>query len=466
MIMSNRRTGSRLLVAAVAATFFTSAPIVLGTLAPAQAQESISVEFRTALEPYGHWQQHSRWGEVWVPADRPRDWRPYTVGHWVHTDDWGWYWIEDQAEAAWGLITFHYGRWVMDGDVWVWVPGTEWGPGWVNWRHSRTMAFASGNRRQSRGSVRGAIYVGWAPLPPEEIVTEIWEEPSVWIFVRARDFTAPVVARVLLPRPEREIAIRETIVVNRTVVVRDQRFAVNPGIPATVIAADIGRPLRSFQVRPVVLAGTVALPGALQVRAEELRSAQSDRTRVTVRETRTEIRPAARAPELQPLRPGEQGRFFDNPPRAANGRLQPQPGTPPSTGQQQPGSQQPGVRPRPPETQGQGAAPQRQQPQGQPPAVQRRQPEGTQGQGAAPQRQQPQGQPPAVQRRQPEGTQGQGAAPQRREPPAAQRRQPEGTQGQGNERPQPRREAPAAQPRQPEGTQGQRVEPPRAAPVQ
>ena len=88
MVISHRRTRLRLL-AALAAALFASAPIVLGTFASAQAQESVSVEFRTALEPYGKWQRHSRWGDVWVPSHVARDWRPYTVGHWVHTDDWG-----------------------------------------------------------------------------------------------------------------------------------------------------------------------------------------------------------------------------------------------------------------------------------------------------------------------------------------------------------------------------------------
>jgi hypothetical protein len=48
---------------------------------PAAAQvEPISVEFRSALEPYGSFQNVQRWGEVWVPNNVPRDWRPYTVG--------------------------------------------------------------------------------------------------------------------------------------------------------------------------------------------------------------------------------------------------------------------------------------------------------------------------------------------------------------------------------------------------
>ena len=85
--------------------------------APSQARGAISAEFRTALEPHGRWQQHGKWGEVWIPANRSRDWRPYTVGRWAYTDDWGWYWISDDSEASWGTVTYHYGRWIFDDDI-------------------------------------------------------------------------------------------------------------------------------------------------------------------------------------------------------------------------------------------------------------------------------------------------------------------------------------------------------------
>jgi hypothetical protein len=110
--LTSFRLGFRLLAGAIAAAFLTLAPVPAGTISPAQAQVSLSVQFRSALEPHGRWERHARWGEVWIPANRPRDWRPYTLGRWVYTDDWGWYWIEDQSEAAWGLVTYHYGRWV------------------------------------------------------------------------------------------------------------------------------------------------------------------------------------------------------------------------------------------------------------------------------------------------------------------------------------------------------------------
>src|SRR6266700_2087199 len=90
-----------------------SAPLAapFPTPAAAQARSGISSEFRQALEPYGEFRTLPRWGEVWIPTQVARDWRPYTVGHWVYSDDYGWYWASDEAEADWGWVTFHYGRW-------------------------------------------------------------------------------------------------------------------------------------------------------------------------------------------------------------------------------------------------------------------------------------------------------------------------------------------------------------------
>jgi hypothetical protein len=236
---------------------------------------------------------------VWVPARRERGWRPYTVGQWVYTDDWGWYWTSADAEADWGWVTYHYGRWALDDDLgWVWVPGNEWGPGWVNWR-------------------RGDDHFGWAPLPPDNVVVEYRDKPDAWVFVRARDFVAPVIARVILPVAEYRVIIQRTVVVNRTVVIRDRRIAVNPGIPPAIIAARVGRPIRAFDVRPVVLAGTVRIQNAVEVRGADLRQGGRDRVRVTVRETQETIQPARDVPKPRPLAANEQGRLGDNPPRAA-----------------------------------------------------------------------------------------------------------------------------------------------------
>jgi hypothetical protein len=133
--------------------------------------------------------------------------------------------------------------------------------------------------------------------------------------------------------PEREYigVLRETVVENRTVELRERRLAVNPGIAPSIIAAAVGRPIRSFEIHPHVLAGTARIPGATEVRAEELRGGRAN-FRESLRETPQEIRPAARISQPQPLGRNEQGRLGDNPPRAAStrpGETQPpaQPGT-------------------------------------------------------------------------------------------------------------------------------------------
>src|SRR5262245_19718409 len=64
---SSRRI--RLLAGVVAALLVGGVPLAGFTITPAHAQASISVGFRTALQDHGRWQRHSRWGEVWIPAN-------------------------------------------------------------------------------------------------------------------------------------------------------------------------------------------------------------------------------------------------------------------------------------------------------------------------------------------------------------------------------------------------------------
>lgn len=83
------KTIRSLLIAGVAVCAI-AVPVVNISVIPAAAQAAaVAVEFRTALEPYGTWQHHRRWGEVWIPSRVARDWQPYTVGHWVYSQDYG-----------------------------------------------------------------------------------------------------------------------------------------------------------------------------------------------------------------------------------------------------------------------------------------------------------------------------------------------------------------------------------------
>jgi len=339
---------------ATAGALVLAAPILPASVTQAGAQErvQISEEFRVALEPYGEFRRHPRWGEVWVPTHVSRDWRPYTVGHWVNSEDYGWYWLSDESEADWGWIAFHYGRWIFDRDLgWAWVPGRVWGPAFVTWR-------------------RGDRYLGWAPEPPDELVVEVRDDPEYWAFVPVRDFLAPRLVTVIVPAREREVLIERTVVENRTVVFRDRGFAVNPGIPAAFVATSIGRPIHSFQVRPVVVAGTANLAGATVVRASELRQRRDviARQSINIQQTSTVVQPARNVPPPQPLAANANGRLGNNPPRAARGATtgaaplqagppaaevrgpQRQQGTAPLPQTQPPAAQRPG---QPPTTNGQ-----------------------------------------------------------------------------------------------------------------
>jgi hypothetical protein len=267
---------ARLFARLALAVGLVAAAIVIrpGSAEKAEAQGvSVSIEFREALAPHGRWHRHSRWGEVWIPARVERGWRPYTRGHWVYTDDWGWYWVSDED---WGWVAYHYGRWVFDAQVgWVWVPGREWGPAWVSWR-------------------RGGAEVGWAPLPPDDYVDHIDDDPNVWIFVDARNLIAPSIVRVQLPYQRSAVLVRQTVIVNRTVYVSGARVAANAGVPPSYIAARVGRPIRVSQVRPVVVRGTVGVSNAVEI---DVKAGAQQKRRAEVKQAARSIEPAKDVPE-------------------------------------------------------------------------------------------------------------------------------------------------------------------------
>lgn len=343
-----RRLALSALAAISVATGALSVSIVAATLAPAQAQ--VSAEFQAALEAYGSWQPHPQFGEVWVPYDLPPGWRPYTYGRWVYTDDWGWYWVSAEEEADWGWVTFHYGRWAHDRRLgWFWVPGDEWGPAWVDWR-------------------RGDDYVGWAPLPPDQVVYAYDDDPSYWSFVQPRYLIAPRLRTYYLP-PQRAVVIfRQTVIVNRTVRLehegRRERIAVNPGVAPGIIAAAARRPVQTFRVQPRVVAGTQGVAGAVQVRPQDLnRGGRRERgqprpggpspVQATLTPTQTVVQPVARIPQPQALRKDERGRLGSSPPRAAQGATiappsPPKPASPQTPPQQNGAPRQLNTAPTPP----------------------------------------------------------------------------------------------------------------------
>jgi hypothetical protein len=298
----------------------------------------------------------------------------------------------------------------------------------------------NGVRRSWIGDVilwppRRDCLIGWAPLPPDEIAAEFVEEPTFWTFVRLGDFAiAPRMSAVILPFVQNTAFLRGTVLINRTVSVREHgRFAVNPGIPTGVVAAAIGRPLHTFDVHPRVLAGTANIPGATVINPQDLRNAGRNRNAILqphVQQTANVIAPATRAPQIKPLAAGAHGRLGANPPRAATGALQ-QPRQQGQTQQQQQSQPQPQQqgrqRPARPTTEGQRVTPPPPQlpSRPQPPAA----------------REAPQTQGRAIEERRHE------IAPQRQQPRESERSHVEVPRGRTEEpraRPQPQRTMPSA----------------------
>jgi hypothetical protein len=181
-------------------TFLTAA-LLFGMVTPTtQARDAVSVDFfYDNLEPHGDWREVGGYGYCWQPRDVGPDWRPYSDGRWVYTDA-GWTW---DSNEDFGWAVYHYGRWVDVGRVgWVWVPGTEWGPGWVSWRHSPQ-------------------HTGWAPLPPEArlllaIGLSSWVDdyydigPSHYRFVENRNFGARRLNSVFIDQSRNVSIINQT----------------------------------------------------------------------------------------------------------------------------------------------------------------------------------------------------------------------------------------------------------------
>jgi hypothetical protein len=286
-------------------------PIIPGAVQLARAQ--ILAEFQEALAPYGHWERHPRWGAIWLPDDVPPDWQPYEYGHWVYTDEWGWYWISDPEEEDWGWVTFHYGRWAFERPLgWFWIPDDEWAPAWVDWRY-------------------GDDYVGWAPMPPQEIIYIYDNNPIYWVFVAPRYLTAPLLHAYIVPARRRAFVLRHTRIVNRTLRFERGRAAVNAGLSPAFVARATGTALPTYRVSPRVLSGTQGVAGAVRVTPQQLhagRSGGAQRGRrpsanrvnaVAVQPTTTIIKPTASAAAPTPLGKGERGTLGTHPPRAAQG---------------------------------------------------------------------------------------------------------------------------------------------------
>jgi hypothetical protein len=204
---------------------------------PVDVEASLDISyFYDQLSPYGEWVEDSTYGYVWSPNDVDPDWRPYTRGHWVYTDEDGWLWVADEE---WGWGPYHYGRWFISDNRWVWVPGTDWAPAWVSWR-------------------TGGGYIGWAPLPPQAVFAagvgiqigpvqiDAYVPSGAYCFVEERHFADDRVASVIVPRTQNITIVNVTKNITNYNVVQNR--VVNGAVRVAEVERAVGHPVARVQV--------------------------------------------------------------------------------------------------------------------------------------------------------------------------------------------------------------------------
>jgi hypothetical protein len=214
------------------------------------------------------------YGPVWRPNDAIRiaGWRPYfNQGYWQYTEA-GWFWHSD---APYGDIVFHYGRWMRDVRYgWVWIPGYDWAPAWVSWRHAEGFA-------------------GWAPLPPAArfevgvglmyrgglaVDVDFGLAPDDYVFVGYDHFLDHGYLPFLVPRERAMGLFRGSLVMN------DYRI----GLDGRLVVEGLGRDrVAAFSRRPVVVDRIVIRDPRIE-RGREL-----ERTRAVERVKEIQSRPAS-----------------------------------------------------------------------------------------------------------------------------------------------------------------------------
>ena len=193
------------------ANFEVSAAITIGTKS----------DFYAPLAAEGTWIEVASYGRCWRPGGVIVGWRPYCDGYWEWTDC-GWFWVSDEP---WAWACYHYGRWIYDPvHGWIWIPGIEWAPAWVEWRV-------------------GGGYIGWAPLGA-----------TSFVFVQSSRFNERVQPSTVI--------VNNTTLMNKTTVInnikhetraiggsRRQTVVVDAGPGVASVQKAIGRKIKTVPIQ-------------------------------------------------------------------------------------------------------------------------------------------------------------------------------------------------------------------------
>lgn len=232
------------------------------------SEKPIPIEaFYEVLRDYGTWIDTDRYGTVFCPHPDVLgvDFQPFSRGHWTMTEH-GWTFVSN-SKVSW--VTDHYGYWVEAGLThcsWAWLPGSNWGPAWVEWRVSdRVIAWRP--QPYKGPPVRMALPRG-VTLPKLAIPTELYTKDgrdAGFIVVNDNDFTARRIESVALGGSQFYTALRETEPL------RDPRAGLHSAERQQIVArieakraamAARGEPANSGSSTPAVAGGTGTGTGA------------------------------------------------------------------------------------------------------------------------------------------------------------------------------------------------------------
>jgi hypothetical protein len=223
-----------------------------------------------ALDQHGSWRPAEAYGAVWVPAEVPVGWVPYSTGRWIWDPRFGWTWLDN---APWGWAPYHYGRWVFVNGVWGWTPG----PVIVRPAYAPALVVFLGG---------GVVVVGrplaWAPLGWGEPVIPWWGRPGFVGVAWWGGWGGPrlvnnvVVSRTTTVNVTNITVYQNVHVTNAVVGVPAERFGHGQVEPTRISQAQVQQltPVRgALAVRPVAASMAPASgpamqpPAAMQTRA-------------------------------------------------------------------------------------------------------------------------------------------------------------------------------------------------------
>ena len=219
------------------------------------ARAALQPEYRVfydTLTDYGDWTLIQPYGYVFRPRVAVSQWRPYGDGFWVPTDLYGWVCV---SAEPFGWATYHYGKWFYDQfQGWVWLPGVDWAPAWVDWRATDT-------------------YVGWAPAMPRGASSSA-VPGGAFTYVPADELAeTDLKNRVVNAKDLGEQAAEAKPVEN---VVESDGVAFNRG-PSLQWIEQVAGPLNRASIDDVAPAITFAGPSRVHPRARGDLSCKSDR---------------------------------------------------------------------------------------------------------------------------------------------------------------------------------------------